>query len=312
MQKKNFQFTATYDSITKQIDQEHNDFIAKTIGKVRTLDYVTILPNVPYSIEVGPLVSSNIDLTVGTCPAVANGATTSIASVNITTSLYSHYETFCLDDMKLYFNRQMGRGAIQEDLPFESQFLDEKNTVIAKKLDAKFFLGDGTVAGVIYGATAGGAVGLTAGDVSATPWSVSTAVSNGAINTIDKMIQALPADVLDADDLVLFVSRTAFDAYSMSIRNLVGVNWDTTILVNGVAPVWGKPNVTLVATAGLAGSNKAILHRSSLLFWATDLNAEGQFKGGYENTLGKYLLRYAVKLGAGIGFPDQAVICTIA
>lgn len=38
------------------------------------------------------------------------------------------------------------------------------------------------------------------------------------------MIQALPVHVLDADDLVLFVSRTAFDAHSMSIINLVVFN----------------------------------------------------------------------------------------
>lgn len=311
MQKKDLKFTATYTSITKQIDQEHNDFIAKTIGKVRTLDYVTLLPNVPYSIEVGPLVSSTIDLTAGSCPAVSNGATTSIASVNITTSLYSAYETFCLDDMKLYFNRQMGRGALQEDLPFESQFLDEKSNVLAKQLDAKFFFGDGTITGIIAGATAGGATSLTASAVTATPWSISTAVSNGAINTIDQCILALNADDLDAEDLVIFVSRKAFDAYAMSLRNIVGVNWDMATITNGIAPVWGKPNVTVVATAGLAGSNKAILHRSSLLFWATDLNAEGQFKGGYENTLGKYLLRYGVKIGAGIGFPERAVVVNI-
>lgn len=314
MEKKNFEFSASYTSITKYVDQERDNFIPQVLGKVRTTDYVTVVYDVPYSKEIGPLVASTIDFVAGDCSIFANTATSSISTVNVTTCLKKAGESFCLDDMKQYFANNMPRGASQEDgLPFEDKFLGEKYAVIAKKLDTLFFLGDSCVTGVIAGATAGGATVLGTSSVGSTPWAVSTAVTNGVIFTIDTMIDSLSDDIRDADDLVLFVNRKAFDAYTRSIRNLNLFHYDPEEIRNGVVSVFGKYNLTLVATAGLNGTNKAILHRTSLLFWATDLNPiEEPINGGFERTLDKYLLVYKVKIGTGVGFPATAVVINVA
>lgn len=314
MEKRKLEFTATYTSITKYVDQEQDNFIAQLIGKVRSVDYVTVVPDVPYSKEIGPLVSSTIDFVNGDCSVFANTATTSIATVNVTTCLKKANESFCLDEMKQYFVNHMPRGASQEDgLPFEQKFLDEKYTVLAKKLDKLFFLGDSCVTGIIPGATAGGATVIGTSSVGSTPWAVSTAVTNGVIFTIDTMIDNIPDDYLDAEDLVLFVNRGAFDAYTRSIRNLNLFHYNPEEIRNGVVSVFGKYNVKLVATAGLDGTNKSILHRSSLLFWATDMNPiEAPINGGFERTLDKYILVYKVKIGTGVGFPASAVVVNVA
>ena len=315
MEKRNIDFSATYTSITKVVDQAHDTFIPQVIGKVRTTDFVTVVPDVPYSKEIGPLVGSTIDFVAGDCSVFANTATSSVATVNVTTCLKKAGESFCLDEMKQYFVNSMPRGASQEDgLPFEEQFLNQKYEVIAKKLDNMFFLGDGScVTGIIPGATAGGATVLGTASVGSTPWAVSTAVTNGIIYTIDTMIDNLDADILDADDLVLFVNRKAFDTYTRSIRNLNLIQYNAEEIRNGVVSVFGKYNLTMVATAGLAGTNKAILHRSSLLFWATDLNPiEAPINGGFERTLDKYVIVYKVKIGTGVGFPATAVVVNVA
>jgi hypothetical protein len=314
MEKKNFEFSASYTSITKYIDQERDNFIPQLYGKVRTLDYVTIVPDVPYSKEIGPLVSSTLDFVAGDCSVFANTGTTSVATVNVTTCLKKTGEQFCLDEMKQYFANNMPRGASQEGpLPFEEAFMNEKYSLIAKKLDALFFLGDSCVTGIIPGATAGGATVIGTASVTATPWTVSTTVNNGAILTIDTMIDSLSDDYRDAEDLVLFVNRKAFDAYTRSIRNLNLFHYNPEEIKDGSVSVFGKYNVRLVATAGLTGTNKAILHRGSLLFWATDLNPlEEPINGGFERTLDKYVIVYKVKIGTGVGFPAQAVVLNVA
>ena len=314
MEKKKFEFSASYTSITKYIEQEHDNFIPQLYGKLRTLDYVTLVPDVPYSKEIGPLVSSTIDFVAGDCAVFANTATTSVATVNVTTCLKKAGEQFCLDEMKQYFVTTMPRGAQQEGpLPMEAQFLDEKYGLLAKKLDTLFFFGDTCVTGIIYGATAGGATIIGTSSVGSTPFAVSTSVSNGVIFTIDTMIDALSDDYRDADDLVLFVNRKAFDAYVRSLRNLNLFHYDPEEIRNGVVSVAGKYNVKLVATVGLANTNKAILHRSSLLFWATDMDpVESPIIGSYEITLDKYVIVYKVKIGTGIGFPASAVVVNVA
>lgn len=314
MEKKRLEFSASYTSITKYIDQERDNFISQLYGKVRTLDYVNIVGDVPYSKEIGPLVSSTMEFLDGTCNAFANSGTTSIATVNVTTCLKTAGESFCLDDMKQYFANNMPRGASQEGpLPFEEQFMNEKYSLIAKKLDALFFLGDSCVTGIIAGATAGGATVIGTASVGSTPWAVSSAVTNGAIFTIDTMIDNLNDDYRDAEDLVLFVNRKAFDAYTRSIRNLNLFHYNPEEIRDGAVSVFGKYNVKLVATAGLSGTNKAILHRGSLLFWATDLNPfDEPISGGYERTLNRYLVIYKVKIGTGVGFPDKAIVLNVA
>lgn len=314
MEKRKLEFAASYTSITKYVEQEQDNFLPGIIGKVRTTDFVSIQGDIPNSKEIGPLVTSTIDFIDGdTCPAPVTSATTSIVTVNVTTCLKTVNELFCLDEMKRYFVNHMSRGPVQESLPFEQKFIDEKYSVIAKKLDRLFFLGDSCVTGVIPGATAGGATVLGTSSVTSTPWAVSTAVTNGVIFTIDTMIDNIPDDYLDADDLVLFVNRGAFDAYTRSIRNLNLFHYNPEEIRNGVVSVFGKYNLTLVATAGLEGSNKAILHRGSLLFWGTDLAPiEAPMTGGYERTLGKYLLIFKVKIGTGVGFPANAVVVNVA
>ncbi len=303
MEKKDLKFSATYTSINKYVDQLYDGFIASVVGKVRTLDFITIVPDVKYS-KVVPTVDTTLDFVAAdTCTTFANGATTSVVGVTLTACYLKSEESFCLNEMEqYYFGQYMRRGSTQEQLPFEEAFMDEKMGKIAKKLDQIFWQGNSCVTGLIAGATAGGASLVTAS------FSVSTAANNGVIATFDAMADALNSDML-SEELVLFCGQDTFDKYTRSIRNLNLYHFSPDEINGASVRMFGKRNITIVATVGLDGTNRAILTKPEFILWGTDLApADEALAGEYNFQLDRYLMRYKVKIAAGIAFPARAVV----
>lgn len=303
MEKRELKFSASYTSINKYVDQLYDGFIAQVVGKVRTLDFITVVPDVKYS-KVVPTVGTTLDFVAAdTCTTFANGATTSVTGVTLTTCYLKSEESICLSEMEqYYFGQYMRRGSTQENLPFEEAFMNEKMGVIAKKLDQIFWQGNSCVTGLIAGATAGGATTVTA------TMSVSSAVTNGVIATFDAMIDALNSDML-SEELVLFVGQDTFDKYTRSIRNLNLYHFSPDEINGAAVRLFGKRNITLVATVGLDGTNRAILTKGDWILWGTDLApSEEALAGEYNFQLDRFLLRYKVKIAAAIAFPSRAVV----
>jgi hypothetical protein len=303
MEKRELKFSASYTSINKYVDQLYDGFIAQVVGKVRTLDFITVVPDVKYS-KVVPTVGTTLDFVAAdTCTTFANGATTSVTGVTLTTCYLKSEESICLSEMEqYYFGQYMRRGSTQENLPFEEAFMNEKMGVIAKKLDQIFWQGNSCVTGLIAGATAGGATTVTA------TMSVSSAVTNGVIATFDAMIDALNSDML-SEELVLFVGQDTFDKYTRSIRNLNLYHFSPDEINGAAVRLFGKRNITLVATVGLDGTNRAILTKGDWILWGTDLApSEEALAGEYNFQLDRFLLRYKVKIAAAIAFPNRAVV----
>lgn len=303
MEKKDLKFSASYTSINKYVDQLYDGFVAQVVGKVRTLDFITVVPDVKYS-KVVPTVGTTLDFVAAdTCTTFANGATTSVTGVTLTTCYLKSEESICLSEMEqYYFGKYMRRGSTQENLPFEAAFLDEKMGVIAKRLDQIFWQGNSCVTGLIAGATAGGATTVTA------TFSVSSAVTNGVIATFDAMVDALNSDML-SEELVLFCGQDTFDKYTRSIRNLNLFHFSPDEINGAAVRMFGKRNVTIVATVGLDGTNRAILTKGDWILWGTDLApSEEALAGEYNFQLDRYLMRYKVKIAAAIAFPARAVV----
>lgn len=309
MEKKNLKFNATYTTINKYVDQLYDGFIPTVVGKIRTLDHVTLIPDVAYS-KVIPVVSTTFDLKdASSCSAFANGATTSVTGVTLTTCFKKYEEQFCVNEMSQYYFGQYIKRGDYETVPFEAAFIDEKVGKLAKKLDQMFWQGGDSclTTGLIATATQSGSATVTA------TFSVSTAATNGVIATLDAMVDNLNSDLLSEDDLVLFVGQDTFDKYTRSIRNLNFFHFSPDEIKNGVVQLFGKRNVTLVATVGLDGTNKALLTKSSWIFWGTDINpgtdAENlPIKAEYSSYLDANIFRMKIKIGLALANPTLAVV----
>lgn len=306
--KKYGEFTATYTSISKYTDQLYDGFIPSVVGKIRTLDFINLVPDVAYS-KVIPTVSTTFDLIdASSCAAFTNHGTSSVTGVTLTTCFKKYEEQFCTNEMsQYYFGPYMKNN--YEDVPFEAAFIDEKVGKLAKALDKMFWQGgDSCLAnGIITTATQSGASTVTA------TFSVSTAATNGVIATFDQMVSKLDTDLLSEDDLVLFVGQDTFDNYTRSIRNLNFFHFSPDEINNGVVKMFGKRNVTIVATVGLDGYGKALLTKGSWIFWGTDINPGRDeqnlpIKAQYSEYLDAVIFRMKIKIGSAIAFPTYAVV----
>ena len=301
----NLKFSASYSSISKYVDELYDGFVPSVVGKARTTEFITVVPDVKYS-KVVPTVNSTVDFAdASSCATFDNNGTTAVVGVTLTTSYLKYEEKLCLNEMEqYYFGQYMTKGSDQESLPFEQAFMDEKMGKLAKKLDTIFWQGNTTpsITGILSQVQTGGI------NVTGSSFAVSTAANNGVIATFDAMYDALGAD-MKGEELVLFCGQDTFDKYTRSLRNLNFYHFTPDEIEGGSVRMFGARNVTVVATVGLNGQNKAVLTKGSFLMWGTDLApTEEPIKAHYDFVLDSLLLRYKVKIAAGIAFVASAVI----
>jgi hypothetical protein len=128
---------------------------------------------------------------------------------------------------------------------------------------------------------------------------------------IDDMYNALPADIADADDLVLFVGIDTFKKYTTALReaNLFHYAADSA----GMEIVIPATNMKLIAVGGLNGTNRMFAGRLSNFFVGTDLaNEEEDYRFWYSQDNDEVRFRATMKYGVQVAFPDQLVEFTLA
>jgi hypothetical protein len=312
---KKFNFSQTYTNITRRLDQDYDGFVANVVAKAQTPQFVTIVPDVKYAkevplIDVTGLVFSDATTEITSLP-LTQGATTSIASVNLVAKYLRTQETFNINQMEqYYFSYVMDRGSDTETLPFEDQFIAQREQHIAKQLDILFWQGNTGlgITGAYQIAASASAVGITASS-----FSTSTAVTNGIINTLNAMYAAAPADLKSSENIKIAIGKDAYDTYVQSVVNINNFHLKFNEFTGTSFFLPGNPLVEVYWTAGLNATNKAVLYKKEFLFWGTDILPDAEpVKVSYESLIDAILMRYKVKLAVGLGFAPNCVIATSA
>jgi hypothetical protein len=125
------------------------------------------------------------------------------------------------------------------------------------------------------------------------------------------MYNALPADIADADDLVVFVGIDTFKKYSTALRasNLFHYAADS----EGMEMMIPATNLKMIAVGGLDGTDRMFAGRLSNFFVGTDLaNEEEEYRFWYSQDNDEVRFRATMKYGVQIAFPEQLVEFTLA
>jgi hypothetical protein len=262
------------------------------------------------SAEALNILSSDVYFQQDGCGYSASGNTTFSQRV-ITVGKIKIEETLCPKTLEAkWLQTQMVPGS-PTSIPFEEQIGQEKASRIAKLLEISMWQGD-TATGntnpntnrfdgfnkIIDAASASTIAGNT---------SSATAITVANVeDLIDNMYNVIPADIADADDLVLFVGIDTFKKYTTALRasNLFHYAADS----EGMEIMIPATNVKMIAVGGLNGTNRMFLSRLSNLFVGTDLaNAEEELKFWYSEDNDEVRFRASFKYGVQIAFPDQLV-----
>jgi hypothetical protein len=251
----------------------------------------------------------------GTCGWNASG-TTSFTQRTVTVGKIKVQEALCPKALEAkYLQKALPTGSTYDSIPFEQDYSDRKAKTIASQLETAIWQGDtGSANGnlnkfdgliKLIGAASGVVDANVSGYVSGAPLSSITAANVVAL--LDGVYKAIPAKVVAADDMTIFVGQDTFRTYTIALKNANMFNYafdgkaDSEFVLPGTS-------IKVVAVAGLNGTNDVFALRLSNLFLGTDLlNEEEKFEIFFAKEADEVRFAAEFKMGVNIAFPDEIV-----
>ena len=267
------------------------------------------------SAEALNILSTSVFFQADGCGYNPSGNTT-FTQRTITVGAIKVEETMCPKTLEAkWMQTQIAPGSATE-IPFEEQIGMDKANNIAKLLEVAMWQGDTATSNtnpntnrfdgfnkIIDAASASTVAGNT---------SSATAITVANVEgLVDDMYNVIPADIADAQDLVLFVGIDTFKKYSTALRNSNLFHYAADS--EGMEIVIPATNVRMIAVGGLSGTNRMFLSRLSNLFVGTDLaNEQEEYRFWYSTDADEVRFRATMKYGVQFAFGDQIIQFTLA
>lgn len=249
------------------------------------------------------------------CGFNASGTTT-FTQRSCTVGKIKVNEALCMKDLESkYLQKALPAGSMYTEMIFAEDYSNRKAQKIASQLETALWQGDLTSAngnlnkfdGLIALITAAGGSVVNANTVG-NHGSVETSITSANVVAImDSVYKAIPAAVVAADDIRIFVGMDVFRLYTIALKNAnlfhyqVNEKADSEFFLPGT-------QVKVVAVQGLNGTSKIVACRISNLFIGTDLlNEEERFEIFFarESDQIRYVAEF--KMGVQFAFPDEIV-----
>jgi len=283
------------------------ELIAKMVYGGSTMEYVTIREGVKFQEPIN-LMEVDLVLQNGTCVSTPSGSL-DFSQRNITVCPRTSFDGICLKDMdRTYLGiAALERGSYNETFALATNYSELLVNQFQKSNDQFLW---GAVSGsdpagcssdglkvIISGSTTGVV------DVASTPLTSSTALAQ-----LDLLIEAIPSDVADRDDLTMFMSVTNFRKFVSGIRTSNSYYFDPNSISNrgGILEmVYPFQNVKVVGTVGLQGSERIVVGPAKQIVAGTDLMSDfSEFQLWYDINTDQLKHRISTKLGVQVAYPE--------
>jgi hypothetical protein len=254
------------------------DLIKEAVLKGRTVDLVTVQGGIKSSATINRLSTSIVGQN-GACGWSATGSTTldqrtiSVCDIKIN-------EAICLNDLEAYYTQvMMNPGSYNTEIPFEQLFAENKRDQIMALVEDLVWKGDTDGSGnlalcdgfkVLFDA------GITASSAKYGTYAVAGLAST-IVDKVDEAISKIDTNIIDAEDLHIFMSYADFRTYAKALRDANLFHYtgaenqgaEFSMMVPGT-------NVRVIAVRGLNGTNRWCLTPASNLYVGTDLMSDAE------------------------------------
>jgi hypothetical protein len=287
------------------------DLIKEAVLKGRTVDLATVQGGVKSAATINRL-STVLNAQAGACGWSATGSTI-LDQRTITVCDIKINEAICLNDLEAYYTQvMMNPGSYNTEIPFEQLFAENKKDQIMALVEDLIWKGD-TVGGTGNLALCDGFKVLFDAGITASSAKYGTYSNSGLASTIvdkvDEAISKIDSNVIDAEDLHLFMSYPDFRTYAKALRDANLFHYtgaenqggDFTLMVPGT-------NVRVIAVRGLNSANRWVLTPASNLYIGTDLLSDAEdFRIFYsqDNDEVRFLAKW--KLGVQVAYLEHVV-----
>jgi hypothetical protein len=310
-------------SMTAYVEQNASELIKEAVLKGRTVDLVTVQGGIK-SAQTINRISTALTAAAGACGWNAAGTTT-LDQRTITVDDIKINESICLNDLEAYYTQvNMNPGSYNTEIPFEQIFAENKRDQIMALVEDMVWKGDKD-AGSGNLALTNGLVklfdaGVTASSgrfVTYSSAALSGAGSGGAYSPtssniyelVDELARLVNVNVIDAEDLHVFVSYADYRTYAKILREKNYFAY-TGAENQGqeFSQVHPGTNIRVIAVRGLNNASRIVLAEASNIYVGTDLLSDAEdFKVFYsqDNDEVRFLAKW--KLGVQVAFIENVV-----
>jgi len=304
--------------LTNYVNEQNTDILVKSLFGSKTASVLQAAGQVQVGVksaEALNILSSDVYFQADGCGYTSSGNTT-FSQRTITVGKIKVEETLCPKTLEAKWMQTQIAAGSPTAVPFEQSITESKASVIAKQLEVAMWQGDTATSNtnpntnkfdgfnkLIDAVSASTVVGNT---------SSATAITTTNVEAlVDDIYNALPADIAEADDLVLWVGIDTFKKYTTALRDSNLFHY--AVEAAGMEMMIPGTNLKMVAVGGLNGTNRMWAGRLSNFFVGTDLaNEEEELKYWYSQDNDEVRFRMTCKYGVQVAFPDQIVRFVLA
>ena len=283
------------------------ELIAKMVYGGSTMEYITIKEGVKFQEPIN-LMEVDLVLQNGTCVSTPSGSL-DFSQRNITVCPRTSFDGICLKDMdRTYLGiSALERGSYNETFALATNYSELLVNQFQKSNDQ--FLWTALSGSSPAGCSSDGLVLIISGSTTGVVPVASTAlVSATALAQLDLLVEAIPSDVADRDDLIMFMSVTNFRKFVTGIRTSNSYYFDPNSISNrgGILEmVYPFQNVKVVGTVGLQGSERIVVGPAKQIVAGTDLMSDfSEFQLWYDINTDQLKHRISTKLGVNVAYPE--------
>lgn len=291
-------------ALSDYVEEKRLPLIAKSFLRGKTIDLVMLETGVKQDTALN-LVSAEVEF--GDGASCGWDATDGVALSQrlLKPTFMKINQAFCDKDLlKKWASYEVRLAAGREELPFEEKFMEEIANAISEKIEVLIWQGDSQNAGgdiepdgylKILGAAGSGVVSAT--------WPKGTS----AYNKIKAVYNAIPANIIDKDDTVIFVGEDTYRAY---IQDLVAANLfhfdpdyrDGEYMLPGTS-------IRVIAVNGLNGTDKIVAGRLSNFFYGVGAEDDKDtFDFWYSKDNREFRLAVYFAIAVQVAYPNEIVL----
>lgn len=252
----------------------------------------------------------------GSCGFTTSGTTT-ITQRQVVVGKVKVNEAICPKDLEAYYlQKSLPLGSRYDTIAFAADYTARKAEKIASQLEKAIWQGDTTsldanlsrfdgFCEIIKDAT----TSIVNANSVLYHGSVETSITNANVVAIfDSIYKAIPAQVIDKDDVVIFCGMDVFRTLTVKIKNDDLFHYQTQARPNGEFFLPGT-DIRVIGTPGLNGKNGIYAMRLSNMWLGTDLMDEDQNRWELFFAKEADQVRFVVefKYGVQVAFPTEIV-----
>jgi hypothetical protein len=290
-------------------DQVGGELLAKALIGGTTASVVNVRTGIKGTQALNLLDSTPV-FQAGNCSLSPSGVT-QFTQHNITTCPETLYETLCYKDLfATYQSMLMKAGQTQEEVPFEQMILDLKRKQIEQRVEDKLwnaktvsgdcFNGFATLISTSTGNTFSGSCANSSGSTFSS--SAAYGSAGNPITEVDNLINALDANALVREDLVVFMSYSYFRLYVQALTraNFFTNYINSTTITSNMSAVHPNTNIKIYPTLGLNGSTQVTIAPAEYMVYGVDLLSDETLRAWYSIDFDRIGMRANYNYGATV------------